>query len=113
MSLISTGCDDPGPHRSNGVRCHLARCAIKVNNREMSLKGRGMNVVAVSKLNAHILARKVFETGKSVKEAEKMARFLESLPFGTVVLGAVKDDAYKYFHRKKLKAAMVSSKTYY
>ena len=113
MSLISTGCDDPGPHRSNGVRCHLARCAIKVNNREMSLKGRGINVVAFSKLNAHILARKVFETGKSVKEAEKMARFLESLPFGTVVLGAVKDDAYKYFHRKKLKAAMVSSKTYY
>ena len=111
MSLISTGCDDPGPHRSRGIKCSLARCSIKVNKKETSLKGRGMNVVAVSQMNAHILMRKQFDIAKSAMEAEKMAKFLDSLPFGTVVLGAVKDDAYQYFHEKKLKAAMVSLRT--
>ena len=111
VSIISTGCDDPGPHRSRGIKCSLARCSIQINKKEMSLKGRGMNVVALSQMNAHVLARKQFDIAKSVMEAEKMAKFLDSLPLGTVVLGAVKDDAFKYFHEKKLKVAMVSLRT--
>ena len=74
----------------------------------MSLGGRGINVVAVSQMNAHVLSRKHFDVAKLAMEAEKMAKFLDSLPFGTVVLGAVKDDAHQYFHEEKLKAAMVS-----
>lgn len=105
--LISTGCDDPGPHKSSWT-CYLAPNSIKVDGEEQSVKGRGVNVVVVNQINGRTLTRERFDTGTSPAEAYRMAEFIESLPPTAIVLGAVKDNARGYFFNvTKLITAMV------
>ena len=105
--IISTGCDDPGPHRSSS-KCYLAPNSIKVDGEEQSVKGRGVNIVVVNQINGRVLNRKRFDTTVSAAEAYKMAEFIEALPRTAIVLGAVKDNARGYFFNEtKLVTAMV------
>ena len=105
--LQSTGCDDPGSHRTSGG-CHLINSSIQVNEKETSVKGRGINVVVVSQINGRPLSRKRFDTGTSLAEANKMSDFIDLLPPTAIVLGSVKDNARGFFFNStKLIRAMV------
>ena len=106
VDLRSTGCDDPGSHRTGG--CYLANTSIKVDEKETSVKGRGINVVVVSQINGRTLSRKRFDTGTSLADANKMADFIDLLPTTAIVLGSVKDNARGFFFNStKLIRAMV------
>ena len=107
VQLVSTGCDDPGPHLTTG-KCYLAPASIKIDGKENAVNGRGFNVVVVSQINGRVLNRKRFDTAYSPAEAYKMVEFIESLPPKAIVLGIVKGDAHRFFFNgTKLKTSMV------
>eukprot|EP00795_Rhopilema_esculentum_P013795 gene13795-4724_t len=106
VKLVSTGCDDQGPHRIGGVKCHEAASSIAINGKELALNGRGINIVAISRISGHVLNRKRFDTARAHSEATKMVEFIMALPLSAVVFGVVKGDAYEYAHTAALKSAM-------
>ena len=109
ISLISTGCDDAESQRQPKTQCQKAQNSIKVNGEELSLNGKGVNVVAINRINGHVLHRKRFDTSKSDAESVKMASFITSLPKTSVVVGVVKNNAYGHFHSNRgLTNAMVN-----
>ena len=109
VRLLSTGCNDMMPQRDLR-KCHFAPVSLKVDGKEQSVKGRGINVVVVSQINGRTLSRNRFDTAKSFAEAYRMANFIESLPPTAIVLGAVKDNARgNFFNNTKLMTAMVGN----
>jgi hypothetical protein len=57
---------------------------------------RGYNLTAVDPRSGKILDKRGFDTWANTAEADRLADFVERLPAGTVVLGAVRDDASRF-----------------
>ncbi len=68
--------------------------SIKIAGREVSLLKRGYNLAAIDPRTGALLAAKSFDTGGSGNvESRAMADFISKLPVGTIVAGAVQEDA--------------------
>ncbi|MCB9143689.1 MAG: hypothetical protein H6646_15600 [Anaerolineales bacterium] len=57
---------------------------------------RGYNLTAIDPQSGAILDTRGFDTWANEFEAEQMASFIESLPDGTIVVGAARDDASRF-----------------
>eukprot|EP00794_Sanderia_malayensis_P017699 gene17699-19467_t len=97
VNLISTGCKT-GEMKA---RCANVRSSITLNGKELSPDRNGMNIVVVSGISGHVLHRRAFDTNRSHSECTDMKNLLNSLPVASVVLGAVKGEAVKYYRTSK------------
>jgi len=55
--------------------------------------GRGFNVVALEPRTHNVLIKSSYDTSTSVKQSRRLARDLNALASGTIVMIAVKEDA--------------------
>src|SRR5262249_8814594 len=68
------------------------RFSIRINGREVSPDRRGYNVVVLDRATGQVAAAETFDTFRSQDESRRMARFIDGLTPGTVVVASVKDD---------------------
>ncbi|NPV07158.1 MAG: hypothetical protein HPY83_04235 [Anaerolineae bacterium] len=66
---------------------------VYVGGREASPNGRGYNLVALDAVSGEIISRRSFDTHADPQASSEMSAYLESLPWGTIVAGAVADEA--------------------
>ena len=71
---------------------HGDRSSIRVNGLEVSPDRRGYNLVVLDPGTGQVTAAEVFDTFRSAEESHRMARFIDGLAPGTVVVASVKDD---------------------
>ena len=71
---------------------HGDRASIVVAGRETALNLRGYNLVALDQSGA-VLASVVFDTFGAPAAGRRLAEWVRELPVGTIVAGAVKDEA--------------------
>jgi hypothetical protein len=71
---------------------HGDRASIMVAGRETALNLRGYNLVALDQSGA-VLASVVFDTFGAPAAGRRLAEWVRELPVGTIVAGAVKDEA--------------------
>jgi len=76
---------------SGGGRSSAAE-SIKVNGREISLHKRGYNLVTINPQSGAIEAIENFDTWETLSEGSRMASYLNQLPRGRIVAGALKDE---------------------
>jgi hypothetical protein len=69
-----------------------SRDSIRVNGDERSLQGRGYNLVAVGP-DGTVLGAGTFDTFYDPEAAGHLASWIRALPRGTIVAGAVRDEA--------------------
>lgn len=68
--------------------------SIKVNDREVSQLKRGYNLAVLDPISGAVLDSKNFDTGgRTILESRAMREFLDSIPEGRIVVGAVQEDA--------------------
>lgn len=68
--------------------------SIKVNDREISLLKRGYNLAVLDAKTGAVMQVKNFDTGgKSILESRGLREFLDGLPAGAIVAGAIQEDA--------------------
>ncbi len=67
--------------------------SIRLDSEEVSPNRRGYNLVVLDAATGRLLGTDVFDTFRSRDEAVRMARAVESMPVGRIVIGAVRDEA--------------------
>ena len=68
--------------------------SIKINDREVSPLKRGYNFAVIDPTTGAVLEVKNFDTGgKSILESRALRAFLDSIPDGRIVVGAIQEDA--------------------
>ncbi len=88
-----TGVESPVDiHVVSGGKYYGWTSWILINGVDYSPNLRGYNLVAIAR-NGEILDRAVFDTFASPEESHRLARFIEVLPAGTIVVASVKDEA--------------------
>jgi hypothetical protein len=78
----------------SGVKSYGNRASIRVNGQEL-VEGtpRGYVVAALDQRDGRSTRIDSFDTFASAAESRRMARFIESLPSGTIVVAAARDEA--------------------
>ncbi|KAJ7323452.1 hypothetical protein OS493_031652 [Desmophyllum pertusum] len=84
----SEGCEDPGKAPNT---CGIAY--IKVNGKDHSLRGRGINVVVVDATAGVVLETKTYDTHGDGNAANRLKDFLNSLQGDVIVVVAAQDEA--------------------
>lgn len=75
---------------------HGNSARIVVNDKDVLEKaGRGLNVVVLSGKNHEVMSSKTYDTFASKKNSEQMASDLATVPVGSVIVVAAKDEASK------------------
>ena len=67
--------------------------SIYVNAHQVSPNGRGYNLVAIDPTSGQQLWSESFDTFASAAESNRLVNAVERLPRGTIVAGAVRDEA--------------------
>lgn len=68
--------------------------SIKVNDREVSRLQRGYNLVVIDPKSGRVVESKSFDTGgTSILESRALREFVDKIPQGMIVAGAVQEDA--------------------
>ena len=65
---------------------------------------RGYNLTALDPKTGEVLDVRGFDTWANAFEADDMAAFIEGLPDGTIVVGAVRDDASRFLNERAVAA---------
>lgn len=70
--------------------------SLSVGGRELYVTRRGYTLVAVDQLETQQLPVETFDTFRDPQESARMAEFIQGLPAGTIVAGAVCDEASQH-----------------
>lgn len=69
---------------------------IVVNDEDVLEKaGRGVNIIALAGQNHEVIHSQTYDTFASKKASEQLAADLATIPLGSVIVAAVKDEASK------------------
>jgi hypothetical protein len=77
--------------------------SIVVNAAERAPNRRGYNLVAIGP-TGHVLGAEAFDTFLDSDAAERLAQWLDGLPVGTIVAGAVKDEGSVHLNGRAIDA---------
>lgn len=83
-------------HAMSGGKDDGDMARITVNGTEFSSNARGLNIIVLDSMSGSVVSRCTFDTHGSPSEAKRLIEFLDELPAGQIVVGAVRDDAAKF-----------------